>query len=99
MFIELNAVIKFKATIGNPVMQMVDYINKNYEEEKIIQENKLGTRIVQSYKNTLIAHIACGFDSYIIKHNLGKKNIIKKFVTDRGLVKLGFRSGDINTVP
>ena len=46
---ERNAVNKSKAIDGNSVMQMVDYINKYYERDKMVHEKKTVPRIVQSY--------------------------------------------------
>ena len=72
---ERNQVIKFKADNGNPVLQMFDYINKNFID-KINKKNKSGANNVKSYKITLIAHKASGFDSYIVMNNLDKKRLL-----------------------
>ena len=56
--IEREHVIKFKAYNGNPVTQMIEYINKNYTGDKVIHKNKSGANVVKSYKTTLVAHNA-----------------------------------------
>ena len=98
---ERKNVIKFKAYDGNPVVQMVEYINKNYTGDKIIHRNKSGVNIVKSYRTTLVAHNSSGFDSYIILNNLLKNTALSSKIikTDRGIIKLQFNSGKINNTP
>ena len=80
---------------------MIEYINKNYTGDKIIHKNKSGANIVKSYKITLLAHNASGFDSYIVLNNLLKNTALsfKIVKTDRGIIKLQFTSGKINKTP
>ena len=97
---ERNQVTKFKADNGNPVLQIIDYINKNFIGDKINKKNKSGANIVKSYKITLIAHKASGFHSYVVMKNLDKKKTSLKTVkTDICVVKLSFISGLINETP
>ena len=98
---ERNNVIKFKAYNGNPVTQMIEYINKNYTGDKIIHRNKSGANIVKSNKITLVAHNSSGFDSYIILNNLLKNTALSSKIvkTDRGIIKLQFNAGNINKTP
>ena len=80
---------------------MIEYINKNYLGDKVIQKDKSGANIVKSYKITLIAHNSSGFDSYIILNNLLKNTALSSKIvkTDRGIIKLQFNSGKINQTP
>ena len=98
---EREKVIKFKAYNGNPVVQMIEYINKNYTGDKIIHRNKSGANIVKSYRITLVAHNSSAFDSYIILNNLLKNTALSSKIvrTDRGIIKLQFNSGKINNTP
>ena len=94
---ESNRVNKLKAKNGNPIMQG---LKKNFTVDNIIHKNKSGTNIVKPYKIILIAHNSSGFGSYIVMDSLYNKMTSLKLVkTDRGLLKLSFRSGFINEIP
>ena len=98
---ERKNVIKFRAYNGNPVIQMIEYLNKNYTGDKIIHKHKSGANIVKSYKITLVAHNSSGFDSYIKLNNLLKNTALSSKIikTDRGIIKLQINSGKVNNTP
>ena len=81
-------------------MQMIDFINKSFTGDNTIHKNKSGANIVKAYKIFLIAHNGSGFDLYIVMNNLDKNmTSLKKDKTERGLIKLSFRSGYMNETP
>ena len=77
---ERENLIKFNAFNGNPFMQMVRYLNENYEGDRVFHTDKCRTNIVKSYNITLIAHNASGFDRYLVIYNLDKNITSLKIV-------------------
>ena len=99
--IEKENVTVFDASNGNPVINMLKYISKNYEGDERTYIDKDGDEIVSSYRLLLVAHNSCGFDSWVVLNSLVKEITDLKIIkTARGLISLSFRCGFkiVNTV-
>ena len=77
----------------NPVMDMIDFIVKNYKGKPKFFKNKDGNYKISCFKYQLIAHNASGFDNYIVLNSLPKTYFPKIIHTSRGILKLSFRVG------
>ena len=101
IIIEKENVTVFDASNGNPVMNMLKYISKNYEGDERTYIDKDGDEIVSSYRLLLVAHNSSGFDSWVVLNSLVKEiTDLKILKTARGLISLSFRCGFkiVNTV-
>ena len=101
IIIEKENVTVFDASNGNPVMNMLKYISKNYEGDERTNIDKEGDEIVSSYRLLLVAHNSSGFDSWVVLNSLVKEiRDLKIINTARGLISLSFRCGFkiVNTV-
>ena len=91
---ETGMVIVFEGCIGKTVMTMPKYVSENYEGEERTCIDRDGIEITSSYGVLLVAHIASGFDVWVILNSLVKETTEFKFVkTARGLISLSFRCG------
>ena len=79
----------------NPVMDMINFIVKNYKGKPKFFKNKDGEYKISCYKYQLIAHNASGFDNYIVLNYLPKTYFPKIIHTSRGILKLSFRVGTV----
>ena len=80
---------------------MLKFISENYEGIGRMYIDKDGDELVGSYRLSLVAHIASGFDSWVVIKSLAKEiTDIKIIKTARGLTSLSFRCGveKVNTV-
>ena len=94
IIIEEENVTVFDASNGNPVMNMLKYISKNYEGDERTYIDKDGDEIVSSYRLLLVAHNSSGFDSWVVLNSLVKEITDLKIInTARGLISLSFRCG------
>ena len=101
IIIEKENVTVFDASNGNPVMNMLKYISKNYEGDERTYIDTDGDEIVSSYRLLLVAHNSSGFDSWVVLNSLVKEITDLKIIkTARGLISLSFRCGFkiVNTV-
>ena len=79
----------------NPVMDMTNFIVKNYKGKPKFFKDKDGNYKISCYKYQLIAHNASGFDNVIVLNSLPKTYFPKIIHTSRGILKLSFRVGTI----
>ena len=77
----------------NPVMDMINFIVKNYKGKPKFFKDKDGNYKISCYKYQLIAHNASGFDNVIVLNSLPKTYFPKIIHTSRGILKLSFRVG------
>ena len=101
IIIEKEKVTVFDASNGNPVMNMLKYISKNYEGDERTYIDREGDEIVNSYTLLLVAHNSSGFDSWVVLNSLIEEITDLKIIkTARGLISVYFRCGFkiVNTV-
>ena len=101
LVIEREYVTVFDASSGNCIMNMLNYISKNYEGDERTHIDKDGDEIVSSYRFLLVAHNSSGFDGWVVLNSLVKEITELKIIkTARGLISLSFRCGVkiVNTV-
>ena len=79
----------------NPLMDMINFIVKNYKGKPKFFKDKDGNYKISCYKYQLIAHNASGFDNVIVLNSLPKTYFPKIIHTSRGILKLSFRVGTI----
>ena len=79
----------------NPVMDMINFIVKNYKGKPKFFKHKDGNYKISCYKYQLIAHNASGFDNVIVLNSLPKTYFPKVIHTSRSILKLSFRVGSI----
>ena len=79
----------------NPVMDMINFIVKNYKGKPKFFKDKDGNYKISCYKYQLIAHNASGFDNVIVLNSLPKTYFPKIIHTARGILKLSFRVGTV----
>ena len=72
--IEIENVVIDKSS-GNPTMNMLKYIYENYEVDERTYTEKEGEEKISSYRILLLAHIASGFDSWVLLNSLDKEQI------------------------
>ena len=94
--IERSKVHVFDREIGNPVLEMIDYVIHIYEVKPKYVINKYGKQVLSSYNYQMVGHNASGFDNYIVLNSLPKSyKSIKLIKTSRGLIKLSFKTGSV----
>ena len=79
----------------NPVMDMINFIVKNYKGKPKFFKDKDGNYKISCYKYQRLAHNASGFDNVIVLNSLPKTYFPKIIHTSRGILKLSFRVGTI----
>ena len=91
---EKDNVTVFDGSNTNPVMIMLTYVSANYEGDDRTCFDEDGDEIVSSYRSSLVAINASGFDSWVALSFLVKQiTEVKVVKTARGLISLSFRCG------
>ena len=92
--LERESVTVFDASNGNPLMNMLNYISKNYQGDERTYIDKDGDEIASSYRLLLVAHNSSGLNSWVVLKSLVKEiTELRNIKTARGLISLSFRSG------
>ena len=79
----------------NPVMDMINFIVKNFKGKPKFFKTKDDDYKISCYKYQLIAHNASGFDNINVLNSLPKTYFPKIIHTSRGILKVSFRVGVI----
>ena len=91
---EIENVVVFDKSCGNPIMNLLRYISENYEGDERTNIEKDGEYIVNSYRPPLVAHNSSGFDCWVFLNSLVKEiTDLKSIKIARGLISLSFRCG------
>ena len=94
IMMEKENVTVFDASIGNPVMNRLQYISESYEGDERTYNDKDVDDIVSAYRLLLVAHNSSGFDSWVVLNSLVKDiTDFKKMKTAREIFSLSFRCG------